>query len=305
VAFAAGPGRAGKRDDLTERHPRMSLSQVKPKTSASYDLARLFFGGTFLGYVFLALDVQLSLTIPAENYVTIPVKLLPLTLATGAFVEPFLQLRKRSAAAAAGAVGLGLAGFLVYSLAAFALTSPAPGGISGSGWFGIGYFNAGTYVMIAVFWLLAGVPHRAFKIKLDPDGEEHAQRFLLRLISTAAAILTGIYILLLYFGGPLRGIDAGQLAAGIILAMFLIAPIYMSLAKACWQHGIRDVVSLRPLRNTWGKILAELGEAFYPAARHDLASRNEPAPGSQEDSPGRQRAGDQHPGSSPGPGKAP
>jgi hypothetical protein len=52
-------------------------------------------------------------------------------------------------------------------------------------------------------------------------------------------------------------------------------------------------------------IHATLGEAMArdQAARHDLASRNEPAPGSQEDSPGRQRAGDQHPG--PGPGKAP
>jgi hypothetical protein len=275
----------------------MSLSQVKPKTSASYDLARLFFGGTFLGYVFLAIGVQNFNTIPAT-------KVIPLMLAFGSFRPALQQIRKRSAAL--GVLGLAFAGVLVYLLAALALTSPAPGGISGSGWFSIGYFDAGTYVMIAVFWLLAGVPHRAFKTKLDPDGEEHAQRFLLRLISTAAAILTGIYILLLHFGGPLRGIDTGQLAAGIILAMFLIAPIYMSLAKACWQHGIRDVVSLRPLRNTWGKVLAELGEAFYPAARHDLASRNEPAPGSQEDSPGRQRAGDQHPGSSPGhSGKAP
>jgi hypothetical protein len=275
----------------------MSLSQVKPKASAFSALARLFFGGTFLGYVLLAFTLQ--------YYVTFPVDFIPLNLAAAYFWEPFRQIAKRSAAAAAGAAGLALAGILVYSLAAGLLTSPAPGGISGSARFSIGYFNAGTYVMIAIFWLLAGVPHRAFKIKLDPDGEEHAQRFLLRLISTAAAILTGIYILLLYFGGPLRGIDTGQLAAGIILAMFLIAPIYMSLAKACWQHGIRDVVSLRPLRNTWGKVLAELGEALYPAARHDLPSRNEPAPGSQEDSPGRQRAGDQHPGSSPGPGKAP
>ena len=133
-----------------------------------------------------------------------------------------------------------------------------------------GYDNAEGYLLIVILWLLLGVPHRAFKYELDRSGEGSAQRVLLGVLPIAASISTGIYILMMHFGGgPLQGISIQALTSGIIFTAFLILPAYRSLSKACWQHGISGLFSPKPLTKHWGKALEELDSAFRQAQATD------------------------------------
>jgi hypothetical protein len=136
-----------------------------------------------------------------------------------------------------------------------------------------------------VIWLLLGVPHRAFKYKLDLNGEGNAQRVLVRALVIFAAVLTGVYILLLHFGsGPLEGVSIRALISGIIFTVFLVVPAYRSVAKVCWQRGIGSLFSPKPLAKGWIAALTELNIAFHEAAvRFQDRRRLEKASGQGKD----------------------
>jgi hypothetical protein len=91
-----------------------------------------------------------------------------------------------------------------------------------------------------------GVPRRAFKYQIDPQGEGKTQRVVLRLVVFGASILTDILFMLLHFdGGPFHNVNAYTLLAGVIFTIFLLAPGYRSVAKAGWTRPIYPV----PLRS--------------------------------------------------------
>ena len=184
------------------------------------------------------------------------------------------------------AVGAGLsAGLIVLTLAADlgtrVLTFIAAGG-NASGDVGSSDLQsaqidqwAGIALVLVAFWLLVRIPQQLFKIKLDTHSTEEMQRVLLGLLTAAASVLTGIYILLLHFGGgPLGQVRPGPLVAGVIGTVVLVAPSYRSLARACWQRGISGVFSPRGLKHYWGETLAELVNALNRSAERCIASSN-------------------------------
>jgi hypothetical protein len=143
---------------------------------------------------------------------------------------------------------------LIIGCAALALVPKGLAALAGGGTYDFGSpSNAAaylppvilsTYLPTVILWLLLGVPHRAFKYELDRSGEGLAQHVLLKILTVAASILTGIYVLMLHFSnGPLHGTSIQVLIPGIIFTTFLILPAYKSLSKACWQRGIRDLFS--------------------------------------------------------------
>jgi hypothetical protein len=192
---------------------------------------------------------------------------------------------RRAFAAGAGM----LAGYIVLNLAAYfgtrALTFIAAGG-NDSGDLGSGDLWsvqidqwAGYALVLAAFWLLVRIPQRLFKIRLDTGSTEEIQQVLLGLLTAAASVLTGIYILLLHFGGgPLGQVRPGPLVAGVIGTVVLVAPSYRSLARACWQRGISGVFSPRGLTHYWGATLVELENAFNRSAERSIASDNTLSP---------------------------
>jgi hypothetical protein len=74
------------------------------------------------------------------------------------------------------------------------------------------------------------------------------QSLLVGLLTTAACILTGIYIWLLRYA-VLQNVHTGQLVAGIIFTIALIPRYYTSLAGACWQRGLFGVLSPTPFKS--------------------------------------------------------
>jgi len=115
-------------------------------------------------------------------------------------------------------------------------------------------------LMGATIWLLMGVPHQAYKIRLDKEGHGSAQSLLVSLLAATACVLTGIYIGLLHYT-LLREIPVAQLAVGIIFTVVLLAPYYRSLARACWRRGVPGFLMInedeeRPWRNTANELLA-------------------------------------------------
>jgi hypothetical protein len=138
---------------------------------------------------------------------------------------------------------------------------------------------AGITLVLVAFWLLVRIPQRLFKIQLNTHGMEEIERVLLGLLTAAASVLTGIYILLLHFGGgPLGQVRPGPLVAGVIGTVVLVAPSYRSLARACWQRGISGVLSPRGLKHYWGETLAELGYVIDRSVEHGTASSNSLSP---------------------------
>jgi hypothetical protein len=138
---------------------------------------------------------------------------------------------------------------------------------------------AGIALVLVAFWLLVRIPQQLFKIQLDTPGMEEIQRVLLGLLTAAASVLTGTYILLLHFGGgPLSQVRPGPLVAGVIGTVVLVAPSYRSLARACWQRGISGVLSPRGLKHYWGETLAELENAIDRSAERSIASSNRLGP---------------------------
>jgi hypothetical protein len=226
------------------------------------DLISLFFGGTFLGIALLSVGNEFHGWPVAIFY-----------FLGGSII--FVHFEKRFdiiRAAILAAVGLG-----IFWLAMTALAALASNGAYGSDQSSMGYFYAEAYLVTAAFWLLIGVSHRAFRLELDLSGQGEAQGVLLGVVTVAASVLTGAYILLLHFGGgPLHKIGMGPLIAGAIFTVFLVAPLYKAVAQACWRSGIGGALSMKLFRSRWHKALAELDKAHYERAVRFLESHGEP-----------------------------
>jgi hypothetical protein len=130
--------------------------------------------------------------------------------------------------------------------------------------------SAQDCVTVFIIWLVIGVPNRAFRIRLDPNGEGHAQAALLGLLAWTAAVLTGAYILMLHFaGGPLRSVTSASLVVGVIFTVVLAMPVYRFMAGACWKYGIRGMFSPGRTIERWRKMLPELQAARDRASAPD------------------------------------
>jgi hypothetical protein len=119
--------------------------------------------------------------------------------------------------------------------------------------------------------VLVGVPQRLFNIKLD------VQSILLGLITAAASVVTGAYIVLLHFGGgPLSKVNLGPLIVGTILTVVLVAPVYKSLVRGCWRNGISGMFNC--LSRQWDEALTELKKSLNQAVESRRAASNESGP---------------------------
>src|SRR5690348_2746032 len=205
-----------------------------------------FFGGSFLGITLFLIAAQ----------------------ATGRTSDICSILAGALLALAAGrryliiaiAMLAGYALMLVAHLALSGLATLATSGTYGFDDVGSPRFYIENYLLFGIFWLLLGVPHRAFSYRLD---QESAQCALVGLLTTVATILTGILLLMLHFGGgPLRRVDINALIAGIIFTVFLVMPAYRSAAETCWKHGIIGMFSPKRLVKCFGEGAQELNEAL-------------------------------------------
>jgi hypothetical protein len=161
---------------------------------------------------------------------------------------------------------------LALAAIAFAPRSLAFMAASGNGGFGASSTGPLGSISVVVGAAMLGIllwpPQLFFRLQLDIDGSGSAQRVLLRLITATACGLTGTDILLLHFGGgPLSRIGIGPLIAGMIGTTLLLAPIYWSVARACWLHGVAGLVYPRTLRRHWASSFAELREAIERCSR--------------------------------------
>lgn len=161
--------------------------------------------------------------------------------------------------------------FLAFSAVVRGLASLASGGTFLNGNSSHAYVSAQLCVTASVVWLVIGGPSRAFRIRLDPDGEGHAQAALLGLLVSTAAALTGVNILMLHFArGPLRSANEAALTVGVIFTILVVVPIYRFVATACWRYGFRGIFSPGRMIERWRRMLPELQAARDRAAEPDL-----------------------------------
>jgi len=129
---------------------------------------------------------------------------------------------------------------------------------------------------LAVAWLLLGVPNQAFKISLDNDGKGDAQRVLVALITATSCVLTAIYLFLMHSNGwPLHQLHRGALVVGIVVTVVLVAPLYRSLAKACWRRGLGGIIDYEALRQYWGNTASEARKALGRFAESEASHETE------------------------------
>ena len=202
------------------------------------------------------------------------------------------RLTVHRALAVTGVVILGYLAFIgVFLIGTWALATLATSGsLSWSSALpaSSGDYQFEAFLALVIVGTLVWVPQRLFTIKIDMDGNEGARRILLGLITAAASVLTGIYIVMLHFGGgQVSKIHLGALVAGMVFTVVLVAPFYRSWARACWQYGISGMFSLRTLRRHWGEALTEVEKSLNQAAELGRASSNDLAPEVRKAIPGQ------------------
>ncbi len=270
----------------------MNSSERTSRVNGLIVLVVLFFGGAFPGIVLLAV---------ANQFHGWPVAVLWF-FGTALWQKTLRESGKRWPILRAGILAVIV--LVIFQFVLAGLAALAAGGSYGSDNTSMGYGNAEYYLTIAVLWLLLGVPQRAFRLELDshyeeiiksPNGEGTVRNMLVGLLAWMAAILSGIYILLLHFGnGPLKKIGIDTLGAGVIFTIVLLVPAYKSLATTCWQRGIRNTLLLKPLIMRWSKTLTELDTLDREAQRElqqILESHNKP--GLESESTARDASNDQ------------
>jgi hypothetical protein len=142
------------------------------------------------------------------------------------------------------------------------------------------YYLFEIVIALAIVGVLVWVPAQLFKMNLDMERNEEVRRVLLGLITAAASVLTGIYILMLHLGGgQLSKVNGAQLIAGMVFTLVLVGPFYRSLARAFWQRGISGIFSLRVMRRHWDEALTEIQEALNRADGHGGTISLEPGHG--------------------------
>lgn len=125
-------------------------------------------------------------------------------------------------------------------------------------------------ILLAIVWLVFGVPYQTFKIKLPKDG--YAQRFLVAVIAAAASALSGTYLFLVSLGGgPLSNVKTGELVVAIVFAVVLVAPFYRFLARI----GLADSMALP---RAWRRVTQEVRAALDKPARDKGTPCNEETP---------------------------
>lgn len=240
------------------------------------DITYLLFGGSFPGIALMAISLQFQ-SCGLFHFITWNCGAALVVLAYLSTGEPKLEklgTTRGMLVAFVGIIGI-IISFLAFALVARGLATLAGGGTYDLNTPKQKYVYAELYLVIATLWLLIGVPHRAFKYRLDQSGEGSAQQVLVGVLVMAASILTGIYFLLLHFGnGPLHAVDIHALIVGIVFTVFLLTPAYRSFAKACWQRGVRGLFSPKRLVGRWSTTLTELDTAFYNAQDHDYFLRH-------------------------------
>lgn len=225
-----------------------------PPMDGLYGVSNLFyffFGGSLPAIIIFLIASQMS------THFAVPY----LSLLAGIALGWALPVKRWDALRTALAV-------IVFSVAGF-LTSKglaimASGGAYGQGKSGAWIFWIQNYILVAILWSLLGIPHRAFKFRLDLTGNGTAQELMLGSLAGLASALAGVSILLLHFDrGALAQVNIKALVAGVIFTSFLIYPVFKALARACWQRGVTGVFSPRSLFEKWHKAALELGMAQH------------------------------------------
>ncbi len=160
---------------------------------------------------------------------------------------------------------ISIAGLYLFLVTTASLVSLAGNGAGWAPTFSAPYHGevgwAEISLVAAVLWLLVGVPDQAFKIGLNKGEARQARRVIVKLITAASCVLTGVYLFMLHFsGGPLHKVHRGPLLTGIVFAVVLLAPAYQSVVTAFWRHGIIGIPEA--LIDYWGDTGAKVRAAF-------------------------------------------
>jgi len=126
----------------------------------------------------------------------------------------------------------GVAVFFAY----LATNGASLAGIDGYG--GYWGFAFAEFLISAILWLLVGVPQRAYWFGLGTNLADGARSLLVGLVTTAACVLSGIFVWLLLINTLTRG----QLVAGIVFTVALTPPYYSAVARACCQRGFFGIL---------------------------------------------------------------
>lgn len=127
-------------------------------------------------------------------------------------------------------------------------------------------------VLLAIFWLVFGVPYQTVDIRLPENGS--AQRFLVAVIAGGASILSGTYLFLVSLGGgPLGNVKTGELVVAIVFTAVLVAPFYGFLARV--------VLHPDPSR-WWRRVTREVRAALDQSARDKRTPCKEETPEAHE-----------------------
>jgi hypothetical protein len=157
-------------------------------TGGLISILRLFFGGSFSGIGLLALAGLF------------PFWLGVLVSILGALLVRRVLRRNGRELPRFRWVALMLLTTTVAQLVFLGLAALSASGALGADHSSQNAFEVEKDLVILAGWLVLGVPHRAFRIGLDPDGDGYAQRVFLRLLVMLAVTMTGVAIFLLHFG---------------------------------------------------------------------------------------------------------
>jgi hypothetical protein len=121
-------------------------------------------------------------------------------------------------------------------------------------------------IVLAILWLLVGVPNQAFMASVDNEGTGDAQRALVKLLTAAACALSALLLIVMHLnGGPLSKLHVRPLVIGIVFTVVLVAPFYRSVARAFWRRGLSGLLGLQGFKQFWGNTSAEVRIAFSGA----------------------------------------
>ena len=241
----------------------MDSSISKRERTDFQNVLWLFFGGSFIGYTLISIDVQ------SHGLTALILSFFGSTALFVAFKD-----HKRQTLITVAVFGLLILILIIGQMAGEGLAILATVGVYGPDRSSQSYLYAENYIIIAMIWLLLGVPHRAFMYRLDLNGEGDAQRVVVKILVTSSSLMTGAYILLLHFDdGPLHEVSMRALIPGIITTILLIMPAYRFVAKLCWQRGIKRLFFPKVSTESWVNALTELDDAFYQAAKRFIARK--------------------------------
>jgi hypothetical protein len=149
----------------------------------------------------------------------------------------------------------------VFGVAAFFANLASNGAPSAGIDYG-GYWSLdfAEFLISAILWLLVGVPQRAYWFGLGTNLADGARSLLVRLVTTAACVLSGIFVWLLHYS-LINKLTEGQLVAGIVFTVALTPPYYSAVARACCQRGFFGMLSPKPSIKPWRQLVTQVQSA--------------------------------------------